>query len=75
MIRPLADTERIEIERAIAACGNDKTKAASRLQISRSTLYRKLEEYRVQDDAAVKRPLRFHGPINSQNGAQSLTHS
>jgi DNA-binding NtrC family response regulator len=64
----LEDLERLAIEQALRDCGGNKLAAAKRLQVGRTTLYRKLEEYRDQDAAAVKRPLRFAGALNSQNG-------
>ena len=73
MIRPLCDTEREQIEKALVLCPKDKAKAAAMLGISRSTLYRKLEEYRVQDAAAVKQPMRFYGVLDSQNRARELS--
>ncbi|TCS62214.1 sigma-54-dependent transcriptional regulator [Varunaivibrio sulfuroxidans] len=40
-IRPLEETERVIIEHAIALCGDNVPKAAARLGVSASTLYRK----------------------------------
>jgi DNA-binding NtrC family response regulator len=40
-IRPLALVEREVIEAAIAACGGNVPRAAARLEISASTIYRK----------------------------------
>ena len=41
----LEDNEKILIQRALAECGNNRTKAAEKLGISRRTLHRKLKEY------------------------------
>ncbi len=44
----LAETEKDAILRVLAECGNNKTKAATRLGISRRTLHRKLNEWRLK---------------------------
>ena len=41
----LEDNEKILIQRALAECGNNRTKAAEKLGISRRTLHRKINEY------------------------------
>jgi two-component system repressor protein LuxO len=41
LIRPLAEVERAAIERAIALCGGNITRAAAELGVSPSTIYRK----------------------------------
>lgn len=43
----LADTEKTAILKALEECGNNKTKAAEKLGISRRTLHRKLNEWRI----------------------------
>jgi len=72
----LRDIERAAIEQTLAQTGNNQSKAARILGISRPTLLRKLKCYRAQDDADRKRrsaepaanvdarclpPLRDHG--------------
>ncbi len=42
-IRPLRETERMEVERALLACGGNKREAARLLDIAPNTLYRILE--------------------------------
>lgn len=44
-IRPLADIERAAIEHAIAVCGKNVVKAAGHLEVSPSTLYRKIQSW------------------------------
>lgn len=48
MLMPLHEVERRHIEAALAACDGDIQKTAKVLQIGRSTLYRKMEEYRLK---------------------------
>jgi hypothetical protein len=48
----LRDIERVAIERTLAHTGNNQSKAARILGISRPTLLRKLKGYRVEDAAA-----------------------
>jgi DNA-binding NtrC family response regulator len=48
-ILPLPETERREILRAIQFTKGDRTAAAALLQIGRTTLYRKLKEYGVEN--------------------------
>lgn len=43
----LADTEKSTILKVLEECGNNKTKAAERLGISRRTLHRKLNEWSI----------------------------
>lgn len=45
---PLADMERREISRALAACNGQVSMTARKLGIGRSTLYRKLDLYRIK---------------------------
>jgi DNA-binding NtrC family response regulator len=44
---PLPDTERKEIARALEATGGERGRAAQLLGIGRTTLYRKMKEYRI----------------------------
>jgi len=44
----LGSGERVLIEKALAACGNNRTKAAEVLGISRRTLQRKLKQYQLE---------------------------
>ena len=44
-IEPLVDTERRAIEHAIKICGDNVVKASEQLQVSPSTLYRKLQAW------------------------------
>ena len=44
----LAETEKTRILETLAACGNNKTKTAEQLGISRRTLHRKLNEWGIQ---------------------------
>ncbi len=53
VIVPLAELEAWAIARALRLCRGRVTEAARRLGIGRSTLYRKIEEYRI-DLAEVK---------------------
>jgi transcriptional regulator of acetoin/glycerol metabolism len=48
----LEDTERLAIARAVRSAGGNLAQAARALGVSRSTLYRKLELYRL--DGIVK---------------------
>jgi transcriptional regulator with PAS, ATPase and Fis domain len=47
-IVPLADAERMAIERALEQTGGNKTRASEALGISRQTLRTKLKEYRIE---------------------------
>lgn len=47
----LKDMEKTAIKRAIIDCGGSLSAAATRLDISRSTLYRKIKEYEIVVDA------------------------
>ncbi|MCP5142899.1 MAG: sigma-54-dependent Fis family transcriptional regulator [Gammaproteobacteria bacterium] len=51
-IRPLWIVEREAIERAIDACDGNIPRAAALLEISASTVYRKLQTWKEMDDAA-----------------------
>jgi two-component system repressor protein LuxO len=44
-IRPLAEVERVAIEHAIASCQDNVAKAAGLLEVSPSTLYRKIQQW------------------------------
>jgi PAS domain S-box-containing protein len=46
----LADVERVHILRVLEACENNRTRAAEVLDISRSTMKRKLAEYGIRDE-------------------------
>jgi len=46
----LADVERAHILRVLEACEHNRTRAAEVLDISRSTMKRKLAEYGIRDD-------------------------
>ncbi len=46
LAKSLADAEREAIEKALAACSNNKSKAARALGISRATLYEKMARFR-----------------------------
>lgn len=50
----MADAERQMIAGALARHGNNRTKAASDLGISRRTLHRKLRQYRDEDAIASR---------------------
>lgn len=45
VVRPLWQVEKEAIEQAIASCGGNVPRAAARLEISPSTIYRKLQEW------------------------------
>jgi two-component system, NtrC family, response regulator AtoC len=45
----MEDAEKNAIAQALQACGGNRTKAAQQLGISRRTLHRKLNEYRLHD--------------------------
>ena len=47
-VRRIVDLERAEIEQALRECGNNKTRAAEILGISRRTLHRRLREYALE---------------------------
>lgn len=49
LVRPLADVTREAIESAMILCEGNVSKAAKRLQISRTTLASILERYRKAD--------------------------
>jgi transcriptional regulator of acetoin/glycerol metabolism len=46
---PLKETEKSAIMEALKRSGGDRGKAAQLLGIGRTTLYRKLKEYRIQN--------------------------
>lgn len=48
LVKPLAQVEQEAIESAMILCLGNVNKAAAALGISRSTLFRKLREYREQ---------------------------
>jgi len=50
VVRPLAEIERLAIQHALSVCGQNKTRAAQLLGISRQTLRTKLKEYSLPDD-------------------------
>ena len=62
LVTSLEEGERIAIARAIRDCQGNLAKAARNLGVSRSTLYRKVERYRLED---LVRP----------SGAKGLTYS
>jgi DNA-binding NtrC family response regulator len=49
-VHPLEALERMAIEHALGVCEGNKTRAATRLGISRQTLRTKLKDYRLGDD-------------------------
>jgi two-component system response regulator HydG len=51
-ILPLADVERSAIKRALERTNGDRAITARLLGIGRTTLYRKLKEYRLAAEAA-----------------------
>jgi transposase-like protein len=76
MIRSLADLEREAILSAIEEMDGDKKKAAKALGISKTTLYRKLREYR-EEGTAITPPVLDHAralaaiPLRSFEPVQS----
>lgn len=50
-IRPLWQTEKDTIERAVALCDGNIPRAAAQLQISASTVYRKIQTWNEMDEA------------------------
>lgn len=61
-VQPLADMERRAIAQALAACNGQVSMTARKLGIGRSTLYRKLELYRLAGAAeSVDEPVRATG--------------
>lgn len=54
-IRRLAEVERWHIERAVYVLDGNLTAAAESLGIGRTTIYRKLQEYRKQPQSAFQR--------------------
>ena len=53
---PLQEVERRHIQRVLAHCGDNRSRAASLLGISRATLYEKLRRYGVMSASASGRP-------------------
>lgn len=53
-IRPLWQVEREAIQRALAACDGSVPKAAAMLEVSPSTLYRKLQSWEDEENETVK---------------------
>jgi two-component system repressor protein LuxO len=51
VLRPLHEIERDAIERALAACDNNVPRAAALLEISPSTIYRKMQSWQDEDVA------------------------
>ena len=49
-IRPLAEVEKVTIENAIRVCDDNVVKAASLLEVSPSTLYRKIQQWENKPD-------------------------
>jgi len=47
-VRSLAEVERVAIEHAVAVCNDNVVKAASLLEVSPSTLYRKVQQWQDQ---------------------------
>jgi transcriptional regulator with PAS, ATPase and Fis domain len=45
--RPLHETEKVQIEKALAVAGGNRAKAAQLLGISRATIYRKINEHSI----------------------------
>ena len=45
--RPLHETEKIQIEKALAVTEGNRARAAELLGISRATIYRKIREHRI----------------------------
>lgn len=50
-LRTLEQVEEEAIRKALATCGNNLSKAAAMLGITRATLYRKIEKYRLRDES------------------------
>ena len=48
----LPDTEKIAIENALVAAGGERGRAAQMLRIGRTTLYRKMKQYRIRPQGA-----------------------
>ena len=55
-VRPLEEAEKIMILNALRKCDGNKTRAAQELGISRRTLHRKLNQYKVEDLPPGERP-------------------
>jgi two-component system response regulator HydG len=51
-VRTLRDLERRTILDAVQAVGGDRIRAARLLGIGKTTIYRKLKEYGLEDDAS-----------------------
>jgi two-component system, NtrC family, response regulator HydG len=52
--RPLAEVERYMIEKALELTGGNREEAAKMLQIGERTLYRKIQEWKKEDQEKVK---------------------
>jgi DNA-binding NtrC family response regulator len=55
-VRPLEESEKILILNALRKCDGNKSRAAQELGISRRTLHRKLNQYKVEDHPVADRP-------------------
>jgi two-component system response regulator AtoC len=55
-VRSLDETEKIMILNALRKCGGNKSKAAEELGISRRTLHRKINQYKMDENAAPGLP-------------------
>ena len=54
LVAPLADVEKLAIQRALEATRGDRQKAARLLGIGKTTLYRKLKEYALENQARAR---------------------
>jgi two-component system response regulator HydG len=48
--RPIAEVERFYVEKALTMCGDNRLEAATMLGISERTLYRKIQEWKAEED-------------------------
>ena len=55
----MEEAERLAIEEALAACGHNQSKAAQRLGVGRTTLYRKMKKYGIP----ARRGLEFNDAL------------